>query len=92
MGISTAINALGNAILQVSTQIRDFLISPLTQLFAITAGIHCTIKDVHGKRCKIKFCTPCLKNRYGERVDELKAAVKLQDNPTHVRDESYVWK
>ena len=64
----------------------------LLELFIIAAGIHCTLNDVHNNRCKVKFCTPCLKNRYGERVDEIKTAIKMQDDPAHVQYETYVWK
>jgi len=58
----------------------------------IAAGIHCTLRDAHNNRCKVKFCTPCLKNRYGERVDEIKDARKMQDDPAHVQHEDYLWK
>jgi len=84
-----AINALRNAILHVSAVAHTHCI--LLKQF-IAAGIHCTLQDLHNNRCKIKFCTPCLKNRYGERLDEIKAAVKMQDDPAHIRHETYVWK
>jgi hypothetical protein len=72
--------------------IRNFFASFLIELFVIVVGIHCTMKDAHNHRCKVKFCASCLKNRYGERAGELKATVKAQDNTVHVQDESYVWK
>ncbi|KAG6831570.1 hypothetical protein H0H87_004789 [Tephrocybe sp. NHM501043] len=42
----------------------------------VAASVHCnSTKIVKGikKQCRIKFCFPCLKNRYGEDVVEIKA-------------------
>lgn len=68
---------------------------PDNNVNCLPAGIHCTVKNpsLNNNRCKIKFCTPCLRNRQGEHVDAIKAAGKTSfDEGMHVQHESYTWK
>lgn len=67
MGISTVINATRNATRRVSHAPPD-LLSTLTAC-APTEVISCT--EVV-KKCKTKYCKPCLGNRYGEDIDKIK--------------------
>jgi hypothetical protein len=68
-------------------------------MFSIsTVGIHCTVRKEAskggGRRCPVKFCKNCLKKRYGEDVESIKAKGRTpskKDKP-HVEGEPYTFK
>ncbi|KAH8107736.1 hypothetical protein BXZ70DRAFT_912347 [Cristinia sonorae] len=54
--------------------------------------LQCTLK-VNDERCKVKYCKPCLRNRYDSDLDELRAksgeAMPKSEKAKHISEESY---
>jgi hypothetical protein len=72
----------------------------LALIRSLTASIQCTLQESHpiakhkvGKerRCHNKFCKSCLKNRYGEDVDEIKRNAGALKQKGHVDGEGYTF-
>ncbi|KIJ61330.1 hypothetical protein HYDPIDRAFT_189618 [Hydnomerulius pinastri MD-312] len=57
-------------------------------------AIHCTIKDLKGRRCGAKYCKPCLKNRYGLLLEDILAEGEDEETKQneHVHGEGYNFK
>lgn len=65
---------------------------PVCVSYTLPVALQCTLKDTKG-RCKVKYCKPCLKNRYGEDVDAIKITGENSDHQTgHVRGAGYFFK
>ncbi|EJD03349.1 uncharacterized protein FOMMEDRAFT_168333 [Fomitiporia mediterranea MF3/22] len=56
--------------------------------FDNSLGLHCTI--LSKKRCKSKYCKPCLRNRYGQDIEAIKHCTAAQ-NGRHVSEAGYQW-
>ncbi|KAH9963838.1 hypothetical protein BC827DRAFT_1118264, partial [Russula dissimulans] len=63
-----------------------------------SVGLYCThkIKSPHSQsRCKAKYCRQCLKNRYGQDLDEIKARgidVLSKETAGHDKTQGYIFK
>ncbi|EMD37309.1 hypothetical protein CERSUDRAFT_135817, partial [Gelatoporia subvermispora B] len=62
-------------------------------------GVQCTSKDqsshVQNQRCKAKYCKACLKNRYGQDLDAIKATsiggLPKREKERHVATDGYIF-
>jgi hypothetical protein len=61
-------------------------------------GLYCTYKTKTSHtlaRCKAKYCRPCLKNRYGQDLDEIKDRginILSQESASHDKEQGYIFK
>ncbi|KAI5116576.1 hypothetical protein M0805_006733 [Coniferiporia weirii] len=52
-------------------------------------GLRCTVAI--DRRCKVKYCDRCIKNRYGQDVEVIRKRGVVTPNNKHVADEAYTW-
>lgn len=77
-------------VLMVPTQVHPVIIQcTFTDSTNSTDGAR-SKKGKKDRRCVIKFCQACLKNRYGESLEEIKNRPK--EDQGHVEEESYTFK
>jgi hypothetical protein len=43
------------------------------------------------RQCKVKYCIPCLKNRYGEYANEIKATGSSKKPDGHIKNQGYTF-
>jgi hypothetical protein len=61
-------------------------------------GLYCTYKTKTSHslaRCKAKYCRPCLKNRYGQDLDEIKDRginIQTKESLSHDKEQGYIFK
>lgn len=75
---------------------QALIMSSATSLISSLVGLYCTyrIRSSHSvARCKAKYCKPCLKNRYGQDLDEIKErGMNGQSTDAHDRAQGYIFK
>ncbi|KDQ57441.1 hypothetical protein JAAARDRAFT_193771 [Jaapia argillacea MUCL 33604] len=62
-----------------------------------SVGLQCTFatdasNKVHDARCRAKYCKSCLKNRYGEESDDIRAAGETGKPRGHIKGLGYIFK
>jgi hypothetical protein len=74
---------------------RELHVVPSNHLITLfVVGIQCTFGDSKN-RCKVKFCRSCLKNRYGQNMDQIKATgerINADRRNGHIEGEGYFFK
>ncbi|KAI0066131.1 hypothetical protein BV25DRAFT_1897659 [Artomyces pyxidatus] len=69
-----------------------------TKKRGLEVGLPCTFKNSTGSpdaQCKAKYCKACLRNRYGQDMEEIKqrgTAVKPKESSRHVKGKGYFFK